>query len=238
MKFTNNDYKKLITLLHNNGYEFVNYNSYKLVNNPCILRHDVDCSLEKSVSFAELEHSIGVKSTYFILLSSDFYNVFSKSSINKIKHMKSLGHEIGLHFDETKYDSLDEKEMVKKIQNECELLAQFIEEPVTVVSMHRPSKWVLDADLQIPGIVNSYGKEFFHDFKYVSDSRMCWREDVIKYVQEKTFSKLHILTHAFWYFDEEKNMHDVLESFLSSSRKDRYSILNENFTDLSSVIGE
>ena len=63
--------------------------------------------------------------------------------------------------------------------------------------MHRPSRWVLEADLKIPGMVNSYGKEFFQDFKYVSDSRMRWREDVMKYAIEKAYPRLHILTHAF-----------------------------------------
>lgn len=238
MKFTYNEYKKLIDNLKNSDYQISNYHNYKNVKNPCILRHDVDYSLDKSVEFAEFEKSIDVKSTYFILLSSDFYNVFSKASIRKICSIMKMGHEIGLHFDETKYEDLNASEMIDKIRNECDLMSQYIGTKVNVVSMHRPSKWVLDADLKIPEIVNSYGNEFFHEFKYVSDSRMRWREDVMKYVLEKTFPKFHILTHAFWYFDEEKNIHDVLDKFLESSRNDRYAILEDNFTDLSSVIKE
>lgn len=236
MNFTFNEYKKLIDTLRRQGYEITNYHDYKNIKNPCILRHDVDYSLEKSDIFAAFENSIEVKSTYFVLISSDFYNLLSKNNIKLLYHIKEMGHEIGLHFDEVKYGSLTSGEMIQKIKEESEVLSQIIGDKIKTVSMHRPSKWVLDADLKISGIVNSYGTDFFHDFKYLSDSRMRWREDVMKYVEEKTFPKLHILTHAFWYSDENKSMYDVLDSFLESSRKDRYKILDENFSDLSSVI--
>lgn len=238
MNFTFNDYKKLIDNLRCQGYEFTNYHDYRNIRNPCILRHDVDYSLEKSNIFAEFEKSIGVKSTYFVLLSSDFYNLLSKNNIEILNHIKAMGHEIGLHFDEVKYGSLDSEEMIYKIKEECEVLSQITGDNIRTVSMHRPSKWVLEADLKIPGIINSYGTEFFHDFKYVSDSRMRWREDIMNYVKEKAFPRFHILTHAFWYSKKEKDIHDILESFLDDSRKERYRILNDNFSDLSSVIKE
>lgn len=238
MTFANESYRILIKALQENGYQISDYHNYVKFENQCILRHDIDYSLERALCFAEIEKELGVKSTYFVLVRSDFYNPFSLKSKSILMKICDLGHEIGLHFDEAAYGELNVDAMIKAILHERDMLQDVIRGGVTAVSMHRPSKWVLDADLKIPGMVNSYGKEFFHDFKYVSDSRMRWREDVMKYVTEKNYPKLHILTHAFWYGEEECSMHDVLDSYLSSARKDRYKILNDNFTDLQSIITE
>lgn len=43
----------------------------------------------------------------------------------------------------------------------------------------------LEADLQIPGIMNSYGRTFFHDFKYLSDRR--WREPVLDIIRSEEY---------------------------------------------------
>ena len=238
MQFTFEAYRDLVNTCRNSGYTFADYQDYDFGENPCILRHDIDYSLEKSLRFAEFEHYLGVKSTYFVLISSDFYNVFSKKNGEILREIQGMGHEIGLHFDETAYGNLDSDSMISAILREKDLLQDIVRGGVTAVSMHRPSRWVLETDLKIPGMVNSYGKEFFQNFKYVSDSRMRWREDVIKYVTEKTYPRLHILTHAFWYNDENLSLHDALDRFLSDARRDRYDILNENFTDLPSVIAE
>ena len=48
-------------------------------------------------------------------------------------------------------------------------------------------------------MINSYGQTFFHDFKYLSDSRRRWREPVEEIIRSGTYDRLHILTHAFWY---------------------------------------
>ena len=236
MKFTYDGYEALINTLKKNGYSFCNYHDYGVNKKECILRHDIDYSLDKSVEFAQFEKGIGVNSTYFVLFTCDFYNVSSKKSIEKIAKIKEFGHEIGLHFDETVYGTLDKENLVKAIVEEKNLFEKITGQKIKTVSMHRPSKWILETDLKIPDMVNSYAKEFFNDFKYVSDSRMNWREDVMKYAEESAFSKMHILTHPFWYFDKEMTMHDVLNLFLNSARYERYDILKDNFTDLESVI--
>lgn len=235
MHFTFDSYKELIKLLKDKGYHFCNYHNYD-DNCSCIMRHDIDYSIEKAIEFAYIERDMGISSTYFVLFTSDFYNVFSRRVVEKLRAISKLGHEIGLHFDEKYYDFLDEEGMIKTIQKESSLLGEAIGEKISCVSMHRPSRWVLDANLEIPGVINSYGKTFFQDFKYVSDSRMRWRENILKYISEKTYSKLHILTHAFWYGEQEQSMAEIFDKFLSSARKDRFNFLQDNFTDLSDII--
>lgn len=122
MTFTFGAYKNLIQNLRENGYQFSDYHNYDVFENPCILRHDIDCSLDKALCFAKIESDLGVKSTYFVLIASDFYNVLSVRSKSILSEIKKMGHEIGLHFDETAYGELNDTDMVEAILEERNLL--------------------------------------------------------------------------------------------------------------------
>ena len=104
--------------------------------------------------------------------------------------------------------------------------------------MHRPSKKFLEMNLEIPEMINSYQKEFFENFKYVSDSRMNWRENIKEIINSNKYEKLHILTHPFWYEDKEDTMKNKLKKFLENSIIDRYYALDDNLKDLESVISK
>lgn len=148
------------------------------------------------------------------------------------------GHEIGLHFDEAAYKSLHPDECVEAILKEKEILSGLLNTEITTVSMHRPSAETLAADFKIPGMVNSYGSVFFHNFKYLSDSRRRWREPVEDIVESGQYDRLHILTHAFWYHDVEESIGDTMRRFILSANADRYRQMSENITDLGSVMGK
>lgn len=78
MKFTYDAYKNMILLLEEHGYTFCNYLNYKRYDKSVIMRHDVDNDLEKALKFSEIEYEMGISSTYFVLVTSNFYNIFSK----------------------------------------------------------------------------------------------------------------------------------------------------------------
>lgn len=103
MQFTYRAYKALIKRLRSKQYELVGYTDYESKDKCAILRHDVDTSIDKALELAALESQENVKSTYFFLLNTDFYNIASQNSMEKIQRIHAMGHEIGLHFDETKY---------------------------------------------------------------------------------------------------------------------------------------
>ena len=79
MYFTYKAYKKLIETLKSNNYSLTDYHSDDIFKKSVILRHDVDNSLEKALAFAQYEQQFRVKSTYFVLLTSNFYNIASQS---------------------------------------------------------------------------------------------------------------------------------------------------------------
>lgn len=124
------------------------------------------------------------------------------------------------------------------IFQEIGILEEILQTDIKSVSMHRPSKETLEADYDLSPVINSYGKKFFKEFKYVSDSRRRWREDVMEIIQSGKYDKLHILTHAFWYHDKEKDLKTTIKEFVNQGSIDRYHILDRNITDLKSILGE
>ena len=171
------------------------------------------------------------------MVTSDFYNVFSKRNSDKLKKILEFGHELGVHFDEMNYSEITSVELlIPQIEMEAKILENVVGKPIMVVSMHRPSKRFLESNLHIPGMINSYSNTFFSEFKYLSDSRRRWREPVLDIVKGRQYDRLHILTHAFWYNSEEESIDKTIRKFINKADVERYEVLYDNITDLESIM--
>ena len=73
-------------------YTVYEYLKQKPAGSCAIVRHDVDRKVMNSLSMAELEHDLGIQSTYYFR----YPYTFQKEVIRKIH---SLGHEIGYHYE-------------------------------------------------------------------------------------------------------------------------------------------
>ncbi len=242
MKFTYEAYGQLIQTIREAGYKRTDYHSFHNENRCCILRHDVDMDLGAAADFAQFEANMKegpISATYFVLISSGLYNLYSKECMENLKRIIRAGHEIGLHFDEKRYlteEHFDRGYLQECVLREAALLSDMLEKRVRCVSMHRPSKQFLEEDICFDGIVNSYSEKFFREFKYMSDSRMSWRENAEQVITERKEQKLHILTHPIWYSQRERNLRDVLKTFIQSALPVRYDQVKDNFTNLQDVI--
>lgn len=238
MRFTYEAYRGLVQLLRDEGYQITNYHGFGNVEGgSCvILRHDIDNSVGKAYQLAEIERGLGVSSTWFVLVTSEFYNPAAAANRGLLQEMAGMGHEIGLHFDEASYKGCSEEELRQAAEKERGMLEGILGLPITTVSMHRPSERTLRSDWDFPTMVNSYGKRFFSEFKYVSDSRMHWREDVEGIIRSHAYGRLHILTHAFWYAEGEETTKEKLEAYLGAARAERYRALDKNFRDLDEFV--
>ncbi|UUX91813.1 hypothetical protein [Methanoplanus endosymbiosus] len=58
----------------------------------CILRHDVDRNVKSALKMADIEHKLGIRSSYYFR----YPYTFKKDQIIKIKN---LGHEVGYHYE-------------------------------------------------------------------------------------------------------------------------------------------
>lgn len=239
MCFTYAECVQMLNLLKEKGYKITNYHNWNSCDRCVVFRHDVDFDMDQAFSMAQLEYEQGIESTYFVLLTSNFYNLFSKRNRDILNKIQDMGHTIGLHFDEMAYpeDAGNLDKIVPNIRKEISILSEAIQKDVTVFSYHRPTKTILDADIKIEGAVNSYGNLFFRQFKYLSDSRRCWREPVMDIIQGMEYERLHILTHPFWYHDEDRCIKEALYYFIKKAHMERYDELNENFTKLDEIIG-
>lgn len=234
MDFSLDGYRSLLGLLESHQYEFANYHDWIHRDRCVILRHDIDLSIDDSLVMARLERDLDINSTYFVLVTSDLYNAASKKNRRMLREIGEMGHEIGLHFDETVYDPCDLDCMDRLILEEAHILEDYIDASVTTVSMHRPSERILGSNLAIPGMENSYSSVFFNQFKYLSDSSMRWREPVEEIIESEEYDKLHILTHAFWY--KGKSMSETLTEFINHANKDRYEDTKANLMNLEGIV--
>lgn len=242
MDYTYREYEGILKFLANHGYVTKKYGDTHDNEKEVILRHDVDISLDKAVRFAELEKTtgLGYSSTYFVLISSDFYNPLSRASIDAMKRIRSLDHDIGLHFDEQKYcgdDDWNQDLVIGKILEEKKQLESIIEDSVNVVSMHRPSRKTLEANLLIPGMINSYGGEYFNDIKYVSDSYHRWRENVYQVIETGT-PRIQLLTHAFWYNNKSLTRSQAFRQYMDGAKEVAYKLLEDNILPAGVTLAE
>ena len=102
MDFTLKKYTELITALKAAGYKFLTFEEYCSLNASgdakperlVILRHDVDLKAKNSEKIAAIEHSQGVKASYY------FRVVPESNKPSVIKSIAGMGHEIGYHYEE------------------------------------------------------------------------------------------------------------------------------------------
>ena len=109
-KFNKKTYIQYVNYFKKIGYKFVNYKKFK--NNKCILlRHDVDFSIDLAKEIATWDKQLKIKSHFFFLYDSQFYNIFEDKNIESIKFIKKLGHSVGFHINAKKNSKLIKKEM-------------------------------------------------------------------------------------------------------------------------------
>ena len=95
---------------------------------------------------------------------------------------------------------------------------------------------MLNSDMEIPGIINTYNTVFFRDFKYLSDSRRTWREPVEDIIRKSLYKRLQILVHPFWYYDKEINIQESVKRFIDNANVERYLAMDSNISNLSEIM--
>jgi hypothetical protein len=94
--FTIEIYKELLDAFISEGYTFQTYRDFILApaEKVVILRHDVDDRKLHSLNFARIQNQLGIKATYY-------FRVVPESFDSKMmKEIESMGHEVGLHYEE------------------------------------------------------------------------------------------------------------------------------------------
>lgn len=233
MDFKREDYLNLIHYYLTKGYEVTDLSN--IHSKSLIIRHDVDFHLELALKFAKFEHQNNLKTHYFVLLTSNFYNCFSKKSAFILREILSYGHKIGLQFDSSIYNFDNIDMLIEKIDFEKKTLESLIGNEIEAITFHRPPKNIFDLPVNLAGMINLYSKEYFEDFNYFSDSRRLFRRNPY-YLDES--KPIQLLTHPVWFEINESNTSKVLMELQSLYLSDFWNNLDDNITDLKEFINE
>ena len=210
--FTLSHYKEILSKLKEN-HIFSAYHDYDVNSIFVLKRHDVDFSLDNALKMAKIEYDMGVKSTYFLMLHSEFYNLLEYKNIEIVKEIKLLGHEIGLHFDSEFYKITNENLLDEKIVFEKTILENFTSQKIESFSFHNPTNFILNCKREkYGGLINCYSKYFNENVCYCSDSNGYWRYNrMIDYIEKNKEFNLQILTHPVWWTEKIRSPKEKIE---------------------------
>jgi hypothetical protein len=216
--FTLESYAKLVRYLRQ-VYKITPFCCVQRQNDPLlILRHDIDFSPKASIRMAQIEQSLGIRSTYFVLLSSPFYNLRERDNAQILKQISRLGHEIGLHYSPSEFRSYGRKES-KTLSIQVEMLEHLLQRKVYSIARH--GGWDRDPFAATHDYINAYHPYFRGDL-YIHDSCRAWTplEGLVKLLNSpKPLNRVQLLTHPETWQDDKIDRETWLERFYNGLPK-------------------
>ena len=204
--FSYNEYKNIIKLVKS-YLPIIDFAGItKETKNYCVIRHDIEFSLDRAYKLALLESKLGVSSTYTVQLRNNTYNALSDKNLILIHKIEQLGHRIGLHICPDM--SSNKNKITEEILQEINILQNYCGFEIDRFAFHRPNlrPELLSWYLEIPGLINCNGKNYFHyfttrpdklDVTYLSDSNHQWKSGHPISLDFNKTKKLQINTHPF-----------------------------------------
>jgi len=206
--FSYNEFKNLINMVQQNlpivDYKDVNDNTKKF----CVLRHDIEFSIDRAYKLAKIEKELGVVSTYTVQVRNNTYNALSEKNIDLISKIRELGHHIGLHQNPPSSMKLDT--LKDYIMRDITILEDCYGFEIDRFAFHRPKKEYLNCYVELDNRINCYDKKFFHFFEnkpesleilYLADSNHKWKYGYPLDFDFSKINKLQLLTHPFSWSD-------------------------------------
>ncbi len=188
-------YEDFLKTYLDHGYRFHFFPEINQPKRQIALRHDIDFDTHLALQSAEIESGLGIKATYFFLMRSGFYNLFSPKDHDNVLKIRELGHHVSIHFDPTVYEDFH-----KGLQGEVALFREMFQQEVSIISLHRPNVFFQEFDAPIFDIEHTYQSKYFRDIKYFADSTGVWRFghpfDSPEFQQQRS---LHVLIHPVWW---------------------------------------
>jgi|TARA_R110000744_G_scaffold41290_1_gene93435 hypothetical protein len=201
--FSYNEYRNIINLIKNNLpiLDFTKVD--KTTKKFCVLRHDIEFSIDRAHELAKVEKELEVTSTYTVQLRNNTYNALSEKNIGLIRKIKDLGHNIGLHQNPP---LMDMEKLGGYIMTDIQILEHFYGFEIDRFAFHRPKKEYLKNYVILENKINCYDKKFFHYFDekpnkvnvlYLADSNHEWKYGYPLDYDFSKINKLQLLTHPY-----------------------------------------
>lgn len=201
-KFSLRLYKNILKKAKREDYKFLKLSEYKkwidVLPKFIILRHDIDISPLNALKMAEVEHSLGIVSTYYVMMRSIFYHPAAPPFFEALRKIVNMGHDIGLHYD-CSFFKKRSINLRKGILNEAKAMENLLGVKVKSVSQHKPATRGRLNRLRLP-YINAYNDELTSKTTYISDSGFKWRNETLDEVigrQPKIYTLIHPTTWAY-----------------------------------------
>ncbi len=201
----------------------------------CVLRHDIEFSIDRAYKLAKIENELGVESTYTVQVRNNTYNALSEKNINLISKIRDLGHHIGLH--QNPPSSMKLETLKDYIMRDINILEDSYGFEIDRFAFHRPKKEYLNCYVELENKINCYDKKFFHFFEdkpetleilYLADSNHKWKYGYPLDFDFSKIDKLQLLTHPFSW--SEKGA-DNYANFVSLIRERNDELVNSMNTE-------
>ena len=181
--FTLSKYRQLLLSLQQQGYQFLTFEQYissvksstsRFSTKFVILRHDVDLKASNSLHIAQIEHELGVVSSFY------FRVVPESNQPDIIRAIADLGHEIGYHYEDMAIMNGEIDKAYVHFQEQLQYFRQFY--PVRTICMHGAPTSQWDGkdlwkkyDYRDLGIIGEpYFDVDFANIFYLTDTGRCW----------------------------------------------------------------
>lgn len=214
MNFTTNEFRSIVDALKAEGHGFLTFADTAETEKFVYMRHDIDFSLAEAVQMAEVEHEMGIRSTYFALLTAPYYNPLSEEGTALLRQIVQLGHELGLHYDASVFEGMTVEACRQRVASLAQVLGDHVGHEVRCIAQHKPASSSIHLDF--PDFINAYEDRFFKDIPYISDSRKMFRiDDVFAFI--KSTPRCQIALHPLWWTEEPTNRAQDLERIAAHS---------------------
>ena len=200
--FTLDHYREIVQLAKDQGFQFILHkDEFVPERKDIIWRHDVEFSLDIALKMAVIEHGLGVKTTYFFQIHSEFYNILERYMSDILRDIQLLGHHIGLHFDSHYYDVQDEETLERTIRQDKKYFEAVFGLELDTFSFHETTPFILSCQKDFYGdMLNVYSGKIKSNYQYCADSTGFWRYEILDEVLlDPKVQHLQVLTHdAMW----------------------------------------
>ena len=203
MDFTLTKYKELLQLSIDR-FKFVDLECQQLPSQAALWRHDVDFCPCLALQMARVDHAMGIRSTFYYLVSSEYYNVFEFSTAEIIKEVASMGHRIGLHFSPNPNLPGTLESLENQLMDQALVLKNAIQLSVSSFSIHNPTTFHSEYfDKSVHSRLRNASSSLLRKtYSYCSDSNGYWRyKSLESLIRNPDITRLYVLTHPIWWQD-------------------------------------
>jgi len=173
-----------------------------------LIRHDVDITPWSALRMAELEHQLGVSTTYYYRFHAPFYNLMDGAVLDSVKAVAAMGHEVGLHYEPGFFLARGE-DPVGGTRRDIRTFEELVGFRTHSIAQHQPAQGPVLADIS-PDHPCAYQPALVRDIPYFGDSGFHWREGCVCTKFDRR--QLHTLIHPHCWVRDGRAWQDVLRA--------------------------